>query len=98
MAKAKMIKAVAGKVSKIKDSVSKMLGEVKALKNDITIIKDEAELLKNDIKSGKAMEDGKKCLTAKKANLKECYEHIYEPIKPAAGGGGDGEKGCCVVF
>ena len=100
MAKAKMLKDVAKAVSKVKDKVEEITDEMKALKAEAGDIKDVMKVLKEDIPNGKLVELGKKCKEAGKVNVKDAYEHAFEPIKaPAAKKkGGGGGQGCCTTF
>lgn len=94
MEKMKATKEVMGKISKIKNASQKMLKEMNSLKEDLTVLGQETESMKQLIESGKLIEDGEKCKTAKKQNLKDCFELCYGPIKNTGGGQG----GCCIVF
>lgn len=103
MAKAKMIKAVASTVSKIKDKCEEVADEMKNIKQDIEDMKECIERMRKEIEEETLIELGKKCRNANKNTIKDCYECAFAPIKAAkagaAGPGGqDGAKGCCTTF
>ena len=99
MAKAKMIKAVVGAVSKIKDKCEQVLDDMKTLKGDSENIKELIKQLKEDIDNGKLLELAKKCKAAGKVTSKDCYECAFEVIKdPAKGKKGGKQNGCCTIY
>jgi division protein CdvB (Snf7/Vps24/ESCRT-III family) len=101
MAKAKMIKNVAQTVSKIKDKCEEVMDQIKGLKTDLEDMKECAEKMKTELEGDALMELGKKCKTANKVSIKDCYECAYGVIKTTGGaskGGAGGAGGCCNTF
>jgi hypothetical protein len=96
--KAKMIKSTLSSVSKVKDMAETMKNEMQSVPSDLDYIKKSLEKVKDMIESKEILELGKKCQTAKKAGLKDCYECAFEPIKEEKGGSGAGANGCCTTF
>jgi len=104
MAKAKMIKSVASTVSKIKDKCEEVADQMKGIKQDIEDMKECVERMQKEIEGETLIELGKKCRTASKSSIKDCYECAFQIIKPpkvagaATGADGESGKGCCTTF
>ena len=99
-----MIKSVASTVSKIKDKCEEVADQMRGIKEDIDDMKDCIERMKKEVEEESLIELGKKCRSAGKSSIKDCYECAYELIKApksAAGSGGAGKEaggGCCSTF
>ena len=103
MAKAKMIKSVASTVSKIKDKCEEVADQMKGIKQDIEDMKECVERMQKEIEQETLIDLGKKCRSANKSSIKDCYECAFQVIKPAKAGGAsgadnEGGKGCCSTF
>lgn len=98
MAKAKMIKSVVSTVSKIKNVAEDLKGEMNSVQGDLNICKATFEKLKEGIDSKSLMEQGNKCKSAKKVEIKDCYELAFGAIKKSGGGKEGGSNGCCTIF